>query len=320
MNLTDKDEALGHYSFARRIEAVIVVLLFAVLSACGPSAAERRTEIEIAKIRDRLRQVEQSLDQSTNSIAHLKDAQRELASAVGRATLNLDAVRERLKSTTESKTQETPEHEIRGEIFIVTKGRTNVRLGAVDVFVFEKSAVTPILRETRMAVAGEIGLAESRLRNVEAVVAQRQADYDKLQPEYAAWMKKWRQYHLKYLVDEGERLRAQIRSAEAAVFGARKDRDAAVEGLGRARSAGGPRRYIDALKNPIQSTKSDSDGRFALRIPRDCEPMLVAWADRLAGGEEESYHWIVPIKNSGGDRSEISLSNHNLFEAAALGF
>ncbi len=301
-------------AFAVLASAVAAILM----SSCGPSTEELRTESELSALRNQLRGVETSLAESTNSTALLERAQREHADAFEALKSELVSVREQLNRDAQAAeaAQESRGCEVRGEIFIVTEGRTNVRLGAVDVFVFQKSFVARVLDETRRAITEETKLAESAVQKADAVLTTRQAEYDRLQAEYTGLMKNWKRLSAKRARDDGDRLRALIRLAEEGVLAERKARDVAALALERARASGGPHRYIDAMTRPMLSTKTNSDGRFSVSIPRDCDPVLVAWAERLVGRTREVYHWIVPIQKSRTEANEVVLSNHNLFNSA----
>ena len=136
---------------------------------------------------------------------------------------------------------------IGGQIFIVTKGGENVKLGLVSVSVLDEEAA----EELRAAA---LKRADDMLEDVDAY-------------------KEWEIFEALWL--PGVLLKADVLSLKKA------------------------------------TTKTDADGRFLFSPPSD-RFALVAQGSRLAGGDEESYEWVVVFERDEVGPSGILLSNDNM--------
>ena len=68
--------------------------------------------------------------------------------------------------------------------------------------------------------------------------------------------------------------------------------------------------FFEVLPQPVAASKSDSDGKFTMKLPRSGEIVLCAAADRKVAESTELYYWMVKV--TGNADAPITLSNHNL--------
>ncbi len=77
-----------------------------------------------------------------------------------------------------------------GQIFIVTTGSENVKLGGVHVLLIEKQQVADFLRERQPAIDAEIKIRQRAVEDTSAAVAAAETNLIIAQSEYATWEKK----------------------------------------------------------------------------------------------------------------------------------
>ena len=80
-----------------------------------------------------------------------------------------------------------------------------------------------------------------------------------------------------------------------------------------------PRSIVDIVfaNLPVaqETTKSDADGKFSLKIPSGSRVAIAARAERSTGGQKEKYEWLLWVSlKSGEQKKTIMLSNDNLVD------
>jgi hypothetical protein len=73
-----------------------------------------------------------------------------------------------------------------GQVFIVTQGAENVKLGDVEILLIEKSQAADFLQKKQPAIESEIALKQQELTNAEQEVATASGNADKAQA-YFDW-------------------------------------------------------------------------------------------------------------------------------------
>lgn len=180
-------------------------------------------------------------------------------------------------------------HTINGQVFIVTQGGSNIKLGLVDVQAFRLSTLQPIINRKNEQISEIISKDRPRIDEavskhnahntlIEKAMAEHgpvsQEDFEKLsvEKEYA------------------QRLQNELsRNTSPEVY------------------------FAELPAPPLASAKTDSDGKFTMSIPTDDKIVFVAKATRSVGKETERYYWMVGIKwTKGNDAESLLLSNDNL--------
>lgn len=175
-----------------------------------------------------------------------------------------------------------PDVVIGGQVFVVTKGGTNVKLALVTVsayleneFVDRVNQTFAAEREARNSAVAE--LFSARLRVKEAIAAKVATD----DPYSLDHKKKVNELQMEFLKE----MRRSLKFVSVDHF-------------------------VEIQGNPKETAKSDADGNFELSVPAGAY-VLSARGTRMAGDETEVYEWLVKVDASNKIR-KIMLSNDNL--------
>jgi len=165
--------------------------------------------------------------------------------------------------------------EIKGEVFIVTKGGDNKRLGRVSVRVLDFStAAASVVKKSQ--AAAEI------LPQLRAMKEKAKADSDKVDILSAEHKERFQTY---------------------------------LDWLCVTSYYGSGRFYFADLPDPIAETKTDSDGKYSVTVPAPGQYALAAVAERTIGSSEEHYYWLISVTVKSGSATDGTLSNDNLASA-----
>lgn len=170
-----------------------------------------------------------------------------------------------------------------GQLFVVTKGRDNVKLGLVEVIAVPEQQLKAFQDE-----------------KVKALLAEYDAALLKFRPCKEA-MSKMKQ------VAEAERatLLADYKKNCAEEFGRNLDRMGEL-------AQGSP--FLEALPtNDASTTKTDADGRYTLTLLRGARYAIAARAERTVPGQDkpEQYRWLLWAQMDG-EKNQLLLSNDNM--------
>ena len=174
---------------------------------------------------------------------------------------------------------------IEGQIFIRTKGAETVKLSLVEVQLFDVKAIVEDMESKRKAAASIDGYLQAL--NHEATEAERHAEevYKRLSSA------------------------GQTDAIDAA---AAAHTEAGLRSIDVQEKAYYPRSadyYFSDLPKPLQTTKTDADGKFAFQIPVGSYA-LAAISSREAGEETEKYHWMIKV--TADVDKKVMLANDNL--------
>jgi hypothetical protein len=202
---------------------------------------------------------------------------------------------------------------VEGQIFIVTKGAQNLKLGLVSVQVFDAAGCAVLERESADYIAG---VALPKLARQAAREKFLLRDLPALEDD------------LELLEEKKARLEAKLADADAAAdLSAQYDQivrplresltlmrggslDVLETGFLLEEGFQGAAQSALSAVDPISVMKTDADGRFSFEIPTQGPIALVASAQRmLIGDEVEHYHWCVKISPG---TEQIFLSNDNM--------
>jgi len=188
------------------------------------------------------------------------------------------------------------QREIVGEVFIVTKGGQNVRLGLVEVRAFPESQIKPFISQ-------KLKEAEAQRPALEEAVTEAQRHYEQAKANARAATNDYLDAEL------GERM-----SALSTRF---SREDSAREKLTELNDAEGKLAYLSApefffagLPQGVASARTNADGKFTLTVPRSGKYALAARAQREVFGSTEFYYWMVWVEADGA--TKVTLGNTNL--------
>lgn len=190
--------------------------------------------------------------------------------------------------------------QLEGEVFVVTKGGQNYKLGLVATALYSLDTLKPYLDQKKKEADTELARLAPLIESAKA------AKDSKETAERAAFEA---ELHANY--SDPNR-----RPLEAAAEKARSERDAARNAyydlLSERRHFLSGSYYFDALPEPIVTTQTNSDGKFAIEVPTKGQFAIAATAKRSVGDSTEHYYWLTQISLDGAPKKTIMLSNNNL--------
>lgn len=232
------------------------------------------------------------------------------------------------------------EQEIPGEVFIVTQGAQNIKLGLVDVRVIPESEFTPYIQEKIASAKLEITNINPKLNklkdessqllhNLNEESAKLLSLFDKLikDPEQKMRIltesieknKKDKKHPTSDIMAavksfsrsisekiESEKIENKIKDGEEKL--AVNDKEYKAAWLKYIRFQGGPY-YVEGLPHG-QTYKTDADGKFLMRLSKG-KYAVVAHATRKILDSTEEYYWFV-WQTVDGNSKKLMLSNDNL--------
>ena len=182
---------------------------------------------------------------------------------------------------------------IDGQVFVRMKAGESIKLSLVAVLLYDEKTITEYLQNTREVakpLLADLLPIEEEARDASERARELRDIADK------AWGADIRNKQLK-----DEATSALDASDKASGFSSKLF--AATTYL---RSA---KYYFRELPNPLQTTKTDADGKFSFQLPGGSY-VLVASSTRHAGKEIEEYFWMV--KTDLTTNGKIMLANDNL--------
>ena len=197
------------------------------------------------------------------------------------------------------------EKNITGEVFIVTQGGQNYKLGLVNVGLISEEKVKPHL-EHKIKIANENVLP---IYKSYKQMRDRYTSLDILEKELG---------EKKRLLEIHDKNNEMLSVINKRLLVAREqlallNKMDPLNEIYRKYTSGDF--FLNDLPKPDYSTKTDSDGKFNLVIQKGKKYFIIASATRKVGNTEEYYYWLIQYPNSSFRENEkIILSNDNLFD------
>jgi len=182
--------------------------------------------------------------------------------------------------------------EVKGEIFIVTAGHESVKLGLVEIRAFEAAQLNALIESVKKKIAEQ-----------EAQLAPISNAADKLESSA-----KQEDDHARHKLPSGYKRFRPISDRASTLWIDSSKLASRVKSHSKYLQSAEP--FFEVLPQPVAASKSDSDGKFTMKLPRSGEIVLCAAADRKVAQWTEHYYWMVKI--TGNTDAPITLSNHNL--------
>ncbi len=195
----------------------------------------------------------------------------------------------------------SPDRQVSGQVFVVTKGRENVKMGLVHIHAVTAEQLAPIaaelLKTYKQADLKERQALAQQVADL-AALSQFETELGALQPaglnlpEFRAWREE----------------SAQRRSFVTARDTVSTDSAATLA-----------MRAILFVRLPVAVGKTDADGRFNLNLKSSPKVWLLAQAERITGKDTERYFWAHAVKD-GRDTNPVLLANDSLVGRGLQGF
>lgn len=186
---------------------------------------------------------------------------------------------------------------LRGQIFIVTEGGDNFKLGDVHVGIYKAEDLqrifAPLMDAHRQAI-----------KDADDAVKAAEGKADKLRDASTAALNAWA--GASYDDPNRDSLKQKSDLAESNSENASKEERDAEAVYEQAES---PSFYYNSLPTPIVETTTDADGMFTLEIPTTGTLIVAANASRRVGEKTEEYYWLRKIDIGGGGKEQTMLSN-----------
>ena len=196
----------------------------------------------------------------------------------------------------------SPERQVSGQVFVVTKGRENVKMGLVHIHAVTAEQLAPIAAEL-LKTYKQADLKERQAFAQQVVdlaaLSQFENQLDALQraglslPEFFARR------------DESAQRRSSVTARDTGSTDSAATLELRIASL--------------FVRLPAAAGKTDADGRFNLNLKSSRKVWLLAQAERIAGGDTERYFWAHAVKDGRGT-NPVLLSNDSLVERGLQGF
>ncbi|MDP2207825.1 MAG: hypothetical protein Q8K98_03490 [Bacteroidota bacterium] len=205
------------------------------------------------------------------------------------------------------------ERELNGEVFVVTQGGQNIRLGLVEVGVFAESDIIPFIQKKLQRAKYEKRELETVLDSVKKASEQSAKELaylrkqmkvnsegtDELSLNELRYRLDWQIKNLLLFKEAGERHDKRLKEH----FDVLKLIHSYLEG----------EFYLSGLPEPLQTTKTDSDGEFNFKL-KPGKYAIAAKSSRKIIDSSEAYYWLIWLTIDGVPTKKLMLSNDNLFE------
>ena len=231
------------------------------------------------------------------------------------------------------------EKEVSGSVFIVTQGGENIKLGLVQLRVYNHADIEvlakPILDKYKGVLADRYQALNAELEAGSRIENQRNENQRRVK-ENSARLVQWAEERRKTidgsstedmnrLISELNQKQAELEPLAAMEKQLNEEYDAALKRTQHALEA------VKSVKDEclyeiyeklymnltaVTSVKSDADGKFRFKVSRHGDYVLAANATRRAGKDEEKYYWLLKLGEIQ-KSEELLVSNDNLLTGSS---
>ena len=173
---------------------------------------------------------------------------------------------------------------IEGQVFIRTEGAETFKLSLVDVLVFEKKVLEENLQKKRE-------IAKPLYEYLEPFAKQVGEEYVRADKA------------VKAAIGRGDGSFNKALDARSKIADVKRGLRWAADYTMSADY------YFSGLPQPLQTTKTDADGKFSFKVPGGSY-VLAAFSSRKVGKDTESYHWMLKV-TADADK-KVMFANDNL--------
>jgi hypothetical protein len=223
--------------------------------------------------------------------------------------------------------------ELKGNIFIVTNGAQNLKLGLVDVRVIPEKEMLAYMTAKKPQVDSRIAKITSEYQTAKvAFDAATKADAaasDRYNSEMQSDSREMKSYdvgdmslaELSNTTGRLSEMKERVSDYGKAADEKRAETDTAQLRLAEAalqlKENSEPKLYFAGLPEGIAKATSNADGDFTLKMPSKGRFALAAYSQRQVFGSTEEYYWLIWVSLDGQPTKNILLGNQNLADAGS---
>jgi hypothetical protein len=238
--------------------------------------------------------VQKKLSQQHDSlVADIKakqDADAAAAAAQQKAEADILRQQEETQKKAQSDFDSLEKTTITGQVFIVTKGGDNVKLGSIHVYLYSEdeinAAINPLVAKALDAVQ-QISPTMNEEHDTCKQLKEQLDDYT-IKGAPAG-------FNVDAFGKKAENAFAQYRATLTSYY-----------------NYFSQSYYTDALPTALTEAQSDADGKFTIQIPKTGLWVLGAEGQRTVGNDTEEYLWLTKVKRDAVDKNQLFLNNENL--------
>lgn len=239
---------------------ILIAFALFVVSGCGPSANDQKAKTDLLESQKQI----EAAKQLHAEVLRTKQAE-------------IDNLKKEVASLKE-KTAVPPEYQILGEVFIVTKGGQNLRMGLIQVMVFESKIIRSYIEER--LVLQQKSREELKPQWEEAIRV-----YDSAKDAVSKTKP--------YRTDDGREIDDSDRHGKVMALIEKKSNYESMYRKYHSFLEGSF--FFDELPKPLRIGKTNSEGRFRISVPRGIEAVIGATASRSVGERTETYYWLLSL-------------------------
>lgn len=204
---------------------------------------------------------------------------------------------------------------VTGDVFIVTKGGQNVKLGLVEVRVIPERQVSAALPARLAKHRGELDRLRQALATASADESILRMETTTAEFELKTARLNTRGHGARKTKDPeklevAERAQAAFDAKQLECFKKEAERISIEREIA---SVNAGALMVRDWPAPLIPTKTDADGKFTTKL-KPGKYAVVAASKRMIGDTTEEYYWLVWATFVRGHDNRIMLSNDNLFE------
>ena len=175
---------------------------------------------------------------------------------------------------------------VTGQVFIVTKGGDNIKLGGVHVKLYTEEEVETMIKSRQEEAQKKMSYNDPRIEK--AKIMSDAADKAIESLEYGSDG-----------YSNASNRKATANNYYSAVL---SDREAWLSSDA----------YFDAFPYRLADAETDADAKFSISVPTNGKFVLIARASRKVGDSDEYYYWMVRLAMNGENNKTILLNNENI--------
>ncbi len=206
---------------------------------------------------------------------------------------------------------------LQGQVFIVTKGGENIKLGLVTINLYSYDDISSYVTKRKSEYVDLVNKEKQIVDLAKTAKDNARQNSDNASTKSGQALDAY--LKLNYDDPNGPMLDAKhnqalddyTRALEASNSANKSYREAVKQ----SEDALSGSFFFENLPTPIRITQTDADGKFTLQLPVDGQYVIAAQAQRDVADSTEYYYWMNQVSLDGTPSKSTMLSNNNLSNA-----